>query len=130
MLSVLQVLFILLKMDAFSNGKTEEISKQLINLKGRRKKNHLHFFLYTLLSDEITDLSTFFKESFQRINSGIEDVRLNITENTLIIGKESTQPLVELKSLTTDMVSSVRDCDINFLHKVIFVWYCLSSFLI
>lgn len=117
-------------MDAFSNGKTEEISKQLINLKGRRKKNHLHFFLYTLLSDEITDLSTFFKESFQRINSGIEDVRLNITENTLIIGKESTQPLVELKSLTTDMVSSVRDCDINFLHKVIFVWYCLSSFLI
>ncbi|XP_018566578.1 uncharacterized protein LOC108907397 [Anoplophora glabripennis] len=88
---------------ASENAKIEAMSKELIDLK-----------------EDVTDISKYFKEAFQRIRSDAEDVQCNMeTGNTLKVGKKSVQSLIELKNLASDIFSGVRNNEIKCFNQEI-----------
>lgn len=72
-----------------------------------------------LFSENVTDLSVYFKEAFQRIRSDAEDVKSNMESgSTLKIGRKAVQPLVELKNLAAEVFSNVTNNEVKYLYQV------------
>ncbi|KAJ8923673.1 hypothetical protein NQ315_010253 [Exocentrus adspersus] len=73
----------------------------------------------TNLTNEVIDSAIYLEDVGEKIDSGMETINYNIvSENSLQVGKESVQPLVELKKSGTEILAEVRgDDEIEMLRQ-------------